>query len=342
MSYLAGGLIAITRLQPKTGAQLGYPVGPASSAVIIGDSTAAYSTSPSSFSVATTVPAGAWRRVEYSPYIGRYVATSLTSQGRIMHSDDGGDTWSIATSDVSGGVGTGGNSGYGGVAWSPTLNKFASIWSQGSAISSDGLNWTFTAFTDPDFTNSGFGCAWNDVRWSQGLSTFIATFSTGSAAATQIATSPDGVTWTMQPELGSSQNWSRLCWSEDLTLAICVSQANGSDLIKSSNGTSWSSAGTPPPGSKNFYAAAWSPSLTLFVVVGGDRNVYTSPDGDVWTERTNALLAGSALWYGVGWSVVDSAFFVVGNGGEIAKSTDGISWSSVGPIAGTLRDIVCV
>jgi hypothetical protein len=86
----------------------------------------------------------------------------------------------------------------------------------------------------------------------------------------------------------------------------------------------------------------WSPTLKLFVVVGANsaltKTIMTSPDGIVWTERTNSLDSlGGALGNSVAWSPSLALFVMVADttsswGGNaahfISTSPDGITWTS--------------
>jgi hypothetical protein len=142
-------------------------------------------------------------------------------------------------------------------------------------------------------------------------------------------------------------------------LAAYASDSFGCVLIWSNDGLDWTSgvkAGGSPfdvdytnpfTASGNYgrcYDVAWSPSLGLFVAVGGNgvagntSNLYaicTSADGKNWTRQGNPFTATSPFTkdgLSVAWSEEQGLFVVGGsnNGGHahIATSPDGTTWTT--------------
>lgn len=71
---------------------------------------------------------------------------------------------------------------------------------------------------------------------------------------------------------------------------------------------------------------AWSPTLSIFVIVPYGTVSFSSPDGINWTERT----AINASWYGLIWAPAPLSKFVaiaVSGTNRIMHSSDGITWS---------------
>lgn len=99
----------------------------------------------------------------------------------------------------------------------------------------------------------------------------------------------------------------------------------------SSDGHTWTFAGSASGKNAYWKAAVWSPSLSLFVVVGDKTNIAfgnytycaTSPDGVTWTSRT--LISDD--WRGLAWSEELGLFVAVGDG-NFAYSSDGINWTT--------------
>lgn len=71
--------------------------------------------------------------------------------------------------------------------------------------------------------------------------------------------------------------------------------------------------------------AAWSPALARFVVVGNSGTILTSSDGITWTSQTSGT---ANQLRGVTWSVTFSMFIAVGASGTILTSPDGITWTA--------------
>lgn len=94
-------------------------------------------------------------------------------------------------------------------------------------------------------------------------------------------------------------------------------------------------ANVPIPGF-GFTGITYSPSLDLFVAVatggGANQRIYTSPDGEAWTQRTSALAAmtDSAL-NDVIWVEELGLFVCIGTNvnnanGTVQTSSDGVNW----------------
>jgi len=85
------------------------------------------------------------------------------------------------------------------------------------------------------------------------------------------------------------------------------------------------------PEDNYYYSVCWSPELTLFVAVassGTGTRVMTSPDGAVWTSRTNSV---DNQWQSVCWSPALTLFVAVsydGTGDGVMTSPDGINWTT--------------
>jgi hypothetical protein len=61
----------------------------------------------------------------------------------------------------------------------------------------------------------------------------------------------------------------------------------------------------------------------LFVAVGGNGGLMTSPDGTVWTVQQAPVQQG---WRGVAWN--GQKFIAVGDGPNTIVSADGINWNA--------------
>jgi hypothetical protein len=153
-----------------------------------------------------------------------------------------------------------------------------------SAMYSDnsGTSWTMGSLE---------GSQWRHLMWVPSLSLFIAT---GGANGEAIATSTNGVSWTVRSTSGNI-SYSRAVFASGKYRAV-GNNLNGSGtttVLKSSNGTAYSTASagvgltfmqwtsTFWTGSK-FVAAGWNSSTGLTYTI-------ESSDGDSWTQNTATL-----------------------------------------------------
>ncbi|NDZ11485.1 hypothetical protein C7T35_01435 [Variovorax sp. WS11] len=147
-------------------------------------------------------------------------------------------------------------------------------------------------------------------------------------ATDYIIHSADGETWTQTgTTLGGFDNQPRCLASNGTTYVII----NGNRVpYVSTDGATWALRFMPTGTGSNFKHLACSGSL--FLATCFDGSVFTSPDGDTWTEQT-ALPTSSNddLLYGG-----DGYFYVLRSGPELARSANGLSWATVpmGPADG--------
>lgn len=153
--------------------------------------------------------------------------------------------------------------------------------------------------------NTGLGGTLNGIVFGADL--FVAW---GNTAAASVASSADGLTWTLR-SMPSSQSW-RIGSRGAEFLAV-----GGTAVAVSANGVTWTAA-TALPG-----AAARPPVYVggLWIVPGSGSTYYTSPDGGTWTTRTAPATISSDIFVvaGVAWYY---------SGTTTARtSADGINWT---------------
>ena len=199
--------------------------------------------------------------------------------------------------------------------------RFVAVGKIGTVFTStDGLSWT--AHSGPN--NSDLhGVAYGDGR-------YVAVGGGGTTAY-----SSDGSDWqqggTVDGELedvtygqkpGGTGIFVAVGWQYD--------SSSGTDQPKvyySADGSSWTPASQPPTATDNLelrgVACGQKPDGTdLFVAVGGNGAVFTSPDGDRWTEASSGT---SNRLYGVVYA--GGRFVAVGMWDTVIASTDGENWS---------------
>lgn len=164
--------------------------------------------------------------------------------------------------------------------------------------------------------------SWYGICWSPELSLFCTVAHTG---ANQVATSPDGVTWTVRTASLSSQ-WVNVCWSPELRLFCAISQ-NSQSLMTSPDGINWTTR--TGAASKDWVGICWSPDLRMFVATArtGTQLIQTSRDGINWSLQTSVL---ADIW-GVCWSPELRLFCGVGGSGRVVISKDGVTWTGSTP-----------
>lgn len=224
------------------------------------------------------------------------------------------------------------------VTWTPRTVTYASAFTAACRTN----NSQFLAAGDHNILDvSVDGTTWTQHNPS-GLST-SANLTTASDNGTvwavgnssgQIATSPDGLSWTAQTSpFAGAINGS--AWSPALGLFVMV--GDGARTSTSPDGVTWTAVVTIAAMSQAFWVT-WSPSLGLFLMGGSDTGgpaqnlVYTSPDGTTWTSHisgfgTGAGTGGLNHTRGGAWSEPLRLFAMGGDSGRIRTSPDGSTWT---------------
>jgi hypothetical protein len=216
------------------------------------------------------------------------------------------------------------------IAYSPELNIYVGVITQNFIsprllkYSSDALNWTSTNVTDPlSFTSfAPHSCP---IIWSSELSLFVC------LAGHYIYTSLDGITWSTSLEMTPIIYQSAYAPSINTFVA-----PYGTGAMYSTDGINWIDA-TIPYGDLNCVSAAWSPSLSLFVMVSrsSSDSVLVSSDGQTWTTNGVTSSVLSYQWNAVVWADFCGKFTALGSqNGKSMYSSDGLDWN----INGTTDD----
>lgn len=159
--------------------------------------------------------------------------------------------------------------------------------------SADGINWNSVA--SPFSGGTAF-----DILWVGALSKFVAGGS-NSSGQPLIATSPDGITWTLRStpwdaDGGFVNGLAFANIAGTPIRALGSSQASSGTsyvMMKSSDGISWTNVDTTPAVGNQLYRAAYLYRPGKWVAVGpaGDGNgIYESSDGNTWSPvRTGGI-----------------------------------------------------
>jgi hypothetical protein len=163
---------------------------------------------------ATPSPDVSWMSVCYGN--GKFVAVGASGSTERVMTSPNGTTWTLAP-------GTETIVAWQSVCFSPELNRFVMVGNSGSAgvariwYSDDGITWV------PSDMTGGYG--WAGVCWAKELSLFVAVNNT--SGTTRVATSPNGINWTVRSNLPNGPTWQGVCWSPTLGKFVGVGQANG-------------------------------------------------------------------------------------------------------------------
>jgi len=123
-------------------------------------------------------------------------------------------------------------------------------------------------------------------------------------------------------------DWDLFYTSEETVLHKCI-EADGVYILAGSEGIRYFD-GTWHDATMTGYAGGivnivWNGSM--FVAIGRNREIQTSPDGITWTHRAIDISSGYlGEWNGLVWN--GATFLVIGNSGEIQTSTNGEVWES--------------
>ena len=101
-----------------------------------------------------------------------------------------------------------------------------------------------------------------------------------------------------------------------VAIAIVGDSLKWDEALVSTNGIDW----TEFPGG-DFLAVGYGNGL--FVAVGGEEQIYSSPDGITWTQRNSG---DPSYLYSVAYG--NGQFVVAGSSGAILSSPDGIQWTA--------------
>ena len=268
-----------------------------------------------------TIPAvNTWSTVTWGGVSGSKVFVALSSNGtnRLMTSPDG-ITWTSRTIT---------SQTWSSVVWSPELNIFAAISSNGAttaiSTSPNGITWTLRSVP--------ISAQWTSITWggTTGNKRFVA-----CAQGSQIMTSTDGITWTLQTTLSGTRTPKSIIWASNLNKFIIVCNTGiNNRIITSSDGINWSTAITQNL-DINYQTICYSPELNIIVAGGNASGVYkynnisTSIDSDNWILRdTSYDGARQIIWS----NILNSYIGVMGGASgqkrkDMISSLDGYNWT---------------
>lgn len=174
--------------------------------------------------------------------------------------------------------------------------------------------------------------SWNCLTWSPTLRLF-AMVRQGGGTNNRIATSPDGINWTLYKS--SNKSYQGIVWCSDLNgvgmfVATASNNPTGQEITISIDGITWTDVNTP----SNLFAygaVAYSPKLKRVVATSYSSGFAYSDDGFNWISVTPVQSVNN--FYSITWSNELGLFAtisaVVNN--AINVSPDGINWTVITP-----------
>ncbi len=166
---------------------------------------------------------------------------------------------------------------------------------------------------------------WMSVCRSDELNLFVSVSQSGTNG---LATSIDGINWTVNNNLSSSMTWQDICWSKELGIFVAIAYSGtGNKFAYSYNGISWTLTSSGD-NAQSWTSVCWSPELNIFVAISQTSRVSTSSDGINWILQSNPV---SGNWISICWSPDLGIFVAVSNGStgnNIAYSSNAINWTA--------------
>ena len=205
----------------------------------------------------------------WSTTLGKFLAVAQAMTSCIESTN--GTTWTTRTAS--------GLSGLRDVTWSSSLGLFLSAGYAGGVYTSPtGQTWSKSTVSGSSGSGAGLGICWDDSI-NRGVCVFY------NGTWNRISYSSNGTSWTASTT-ATARNYYKVCYSPSLAMFVAVAAGAGTSAISTSvdNGVNWTTQTCP---NKNVSGIAWGAELGLFVATSWD-SILTSPDGVVWTARTNA------------------------------------------------------
>jgi hypothetical protein len=205
-----------------------------------------------------------------------------------------------------------------------------------------GTTWTATFYGD-DFE----GAEGNIVRFADGIF-MVGGYSSDPERAWLATSDDDGVTWTEQDMSFLSPVTSSMVTDlahdgDSRWVAQCNIDSISVPAYSDDNGETWTIAGTPPTfaDGTRYSAPRLAYGNDIWVCVDDEplsphqtASIWTSPDGDVWTQRDVTALVPNILFNSQMVSVAfGDGYFIAGMANTsqnsiLIRSTDGINWTA--------------
>jgi hypothetical protein len=218
-----------------------------------------------------------------------------------------------------------------GIAGSPSFSSRTIGYGMGRYV---GLNYGGN-FTDAQYSDDN-GITWNmvsiptsdimyDVIYSG--TKFVAVGYNGT-----VLTSSNGSDWGAS-NVGTSDFLNRIIYNGGRYVAVGFNISSPltstGTIYTSTDLETWAAVSSSVPTTAGYQAVDYSPSLGLYLAVGENGLMATSPDGVNWIDCSQPAIIVDSHLSGVAWNSVGLYFAVCDNKGYIFTSTDTINWTLV-------------
>ena len=240
---------------------------------------------------------------------------AVGAAGTVLTSTNAGATWTAQSSGTKASLSA--------IVWSGT--QYVAVGESGITgvilTSPNGITWTqrYSSASELNFQS---------VAWSG--TEFVAVGWTEAGGGIALS-SPNGIAWTASASGTIGSELAGVTWTG--TEFVAVGDATGPNgaaiVLTSKNGSTWTTS-YANTSSNSFTGVVWSPQKKLFVAVGIQGIIYTSPDAVTWTARTSKT---SFDLKAVAWSGTE--FAAIGSANTVVTSPDGVTWTAQNGVPGS-------
>lgn len=248
----------------------------------------------------------------WSPDLSLFVAVTSDDVLDCVATSPDGSTWTFRTAPAGS---------WRDVEWSSELGLFVAIGDVSTnsvdtqhygMYSSDGITWTASTMPNDGTINWHLG----GLVWAEDLGLFVALGGTNGGLSRRIATTPDGINWTLQTVPAAHQGTGGIAWGREIGTLVVTSA--GGEIAYSTDAINWTNVTLVASQPESYSGVAWSPELGIFAAVqyGGEPPMHfiTSPDGINWTSQAAeayidyGLITIYALVWAPGSDIVPGTF----------------------------------
>jgi N-acetylneuraminic acid mutarotase len=228
-------------------------------------------------------------------------------------------------------------------------NTIMKVEDAGIPIAASIAPWTLRTPPVSSMTTVG-DLGWQGIAWSPTLNLFAAVGFSYESNTDHMASSTDGISWTIRNAPTGDNYHNSLKWIPELAKFIGTigNFRTANNISFSSDGINWTSSGMAGDG---YHAIAYAPTLGMLLAVGDTADIISSIDGGTtWVNHQNDAINTTALdpmYPGVLSDIIwaTGKFVIVGIGGTpstsntVMTTTDGVHYSLISAFPGRWTSI---